>query len=175
MLKASVTPLCLPLQLIWDVMWHWVTKVLNLYPFPQKRHLRWLLSQPPECFLTRSSAQNVLRRSSSSIRCSGAVVWRFCISVSSNPFLRGISLPVSDFVRFRLEFWEQKIIEWEHQWEPWHDPFLEGGKRIKMHKIWSESDKYRVSYTSRRSVSFVRWPPTWRQVDVNWRQGWRDS
>ena len=54
-----------------------------------------------ECFLARSSEQNVLRRSSSSFRCSGAVVWRFCISVSANPFLRFISLPVSDFVRFR--------------------------------------------------------------------------
>ena len=56
--------------------------------------------------------------------------------------------------------------------EPWHDPFLERGERMKIHKIWSESDKYRVSYTSRNSVSFVRWPAIWLQVDVSWRQGW---
>jgi len=74
-------------------------------------------------------------------------------------------------VPVKLEFGEKKI----NEWEPWHDPFLEGGKRMKMHKIWSESDKYRVSYTSRSSVSFVRWPGTWRQADVSWRQGWRDN
>ncbi len=99
MLQTSVTRLCLPLPLMLDVMWHWVTKVLNLYPLTQKRHLGWSSSQPPECFLVRSSQQNVLRRSSSSVTCSGEVVCSFCISASSNPCLRGISLPVSDLDR----------------------------------------------------------------------------
>ena len=83
----------------------------------QKRHLGWSLSQPPECFLYRSSGKNVLSRSSSSVRCSSAVVWIFCISVN--------------------------------KWEPWHDLFLEGCERMEIHKISSESDKYRASYTSR--------------------------
>ncbi len=51
----------------------------------------------------------------------------------------------------------------------------EGGENEDATKFLSESDKYRVSYTSRSSVSFVRWPATWRQADVSWRQGWRDN
>ena len=84
-LQTSATQLCLPMSFIWEVMWHWTEKVLNLYGLEQKRHLGWSLSRTPECFLTRSSSQNGLR-SSSSVRCSGTVVRIFCISTSSNPF-----------------------------------------------------------------------------------------
>ncbi len=43
----------------WEVMWHWTVKVLNLYVLSQKRHLGCSLSQPPECFLTRSGTEIV--------------------------------------------------------------------------------------------------------------------
>jgi len=40
------------------------------------------------------------------------VVYNFCISTSSNPFLRCISLPISDFVRFpsSRNFWIKKLM-----------------------------------------------------------------
>jgi hypothetical protein len=81
-----------------------------------------------------------------------------------NPCLRCISLPVSGFLRFPSS-WKKLMSENRDMTLSWR-----GGERLKMHKIWSESDKYRVSYTSRSSVSFVRWPGTWRQADVSWRQ-----
>ena len=68
------------LPFIWEVMWHWTWKVLYLYGFLQKRHLGCCLSQAAELFLWRSSTQNVLRSSSSSVSCSGGVVCQlgFC-------------------------------------------------------------------------------------------------
>ncbi len=91
MLLTTVSRLCLPLPVTWEVMWHWTVKVLNLYALPQKRHLGCSLSQPPECFLTRSSAEIVLRSSSWSVSYSGVVVWNFCMSSSCKPLLWIIS------------------------------------------------------------------------------------
>jgi hypothetical protein len=85
MLQTAVSHLCLPLPVIWEVMWHWTVKVLNLYALPQKRHLGCCLSQPTVCFLTRSAAEIVLMSSSWSVSCSGAVVWSFCMSSSCKP------------------------------------------------------------------------------------------
>ncbi len=71
---------------IWEVMWQMTVKVLNLYALPQKRHLGCSLSQPSDCFLTRTVVEIVLRSSSWSVSCSGAVVWSFCMS---SPCFRG--------------------------------------------------------------------------------------
>ncbi len=79
--------------------------------------------------------------------------------------------PSVDFVRFR----QVGIFGEKNKREPWHNLFLERGKRMEIHKISSESDKYRESYTTHSSVSFVRWPGAWRQADVSSRQVGRDN
>jgi hypothetical protein len=47
--------------------------------FGTEETLGMILSQPPECFLSRSSAQNVLRRSSSSVFCTKCTEEEFVI------------------------------------------------------------------------------------------------
>jgi hypothetical protein len=81
-----------------------------------------------------------------------------------------VAFPVSGFRQVPSDgwnFWRKKLISENRDI---HNLFLERGERMEIHKIWSESDKYRKSYTSHISVSFVRWPRTWRQADVSWRQ-----
>ncbi len=85
MLQTVASLLCLPLSITWEVIC-WTVKVLNLYSvLPQNRHLGYSLSQPTECFLSRSGTEIVLRSSSWSVSCSGAVVWCFCMLSSCKP------------------------------------------------------------------------------------------
>jgi hypothetical protein len=65
-----------------------------------------------------------------------------------------MEFPVSDFVKFPSgwNYGRQKLMsEIRDMTLSWR-----GEERMKMHKICSDSNKYRVSYTSHSSVSFVR-------------------
>jgi hypothetical protein len=73
------------------------------------------------------SAQNVLRRSSSSVRWSGAVIWSFCISVNPSYFPSVVS------VKFRQVgiFGEKKLMSENRDMTC----FWRGGERKEMNKI----------------------------------------
>ncbi len=128
------------------------------------------LSQPPECFLTRSKAEIVLRSSSWSVSCSGVVVWRFCMSSSCEPLLWIISSGSRQAFR-QIKFEDKNLKKVRCVTYP----VFEGLARRKMHKIWSESNKSWASYTFHNFVTFVRWPESWRQLTSGWRQTWRDN
>ncbi len=94
----------------------------------------------------RNKGEKVLRRSSSSVRCSGAVVChRFCISASSNPFLRGISLlsVISSGSR-QVGILGGKI----NEWEPWHDPFLDRGERTQWRYTKFEVNRTNIEWVT---------------------------
>ncbi len=154
--QTSTTRPCLPvLSFILEVMCHWTWKVLYLYVFLQKGHLGCCLSHTVEHFLWRSSTQNNIMTSSSSVSYSCGVVYSFCMSPSFKPFeTPGI---------FLLSYSGDSVSSWQIK-------NLKGpGDRRKVHKIWSESDQYQVSYDFHSPFSFVSSRGTWRQAVINCR------
>jgi hypothetical protein len=164
MLQTADSRLCLPLPVVWEVMWHWNVQGLNLYLLSQKRHLGWSLSQPSECFLTRSGAEIVLRSSSWSVSCSGTVVWNFCMSSSCKPLSCIISAGsrrvLSDKI-FGYKFWRRLYA--------WHTLFSRGlrGWRCTKFEV-NQTNLKRVILPSSSSVSSDDLRPdiSWRQADV---------
>jgi hypothetical protein len=170
MLQTAASRLCLPLPVTWEVMWHWTVKVLCLHALQQKRrHLGCSLSQPPERFLARSAAENVLRSSSWSVSCSGLLNYPIIFFLSSC-FPSALTRSENS----RLKNWRK--------WGAWHTLFSRPWRR-KVHKIWRESNKScELHFPQLRQLRQVTWGLTsadvrltsgltWQLRGGLWRQG----